>query len=61
MARYKTKQQVIADFKVNYLKFLEDDTDEMKEKCWWLLLDSLFDDNEISYKQRMTWKYPKGL
>ena len=56
MAKYLTKEQVVADFNLNY-KTKINETDY--EQVWELLLDSLLSDKKISDKQRNIWKFPK--
>lgn len=56
MAKYLTKAQVIADFKINYLPQI-DEAD--RETTWGLLLKALHNDKRISDKQYVSWKYPK--
>ena len=56
---YLTKQQVVADFKLNYIPLIKDAPLSIKEQAWDLLLGSLYDDHKISQSQKNTWKFPK--
>lgn len=58
MAKYLTKEQVVADFKRNYMPQIDQ---SLYEKAWELLLDSLHKDKKISDNQRNVWKFPKDL
>lgn len=59
MAKYLTREQVVANFKVNYIPVISDASLEVKKDCWRLLLDALFDEKKISFNQKNTWKFPK--
>ena len=56
---YLTKQQVVADFKLNYIPLIKDAPLSVKEQAWDILLGSLHGDNKISKSQKNTWKFPK--
>jgi hypothetical protein len=59
MARYLTKEQVIASFKLDYIPHLKDTPVSVKEDAWTIMLGSLCEDKKISEKQKNTWKFPK--
>lgn len=58
MAKYLTKQQVIADFIKNYIDKIHY---KQYESGWMVMLDFLLKDKRISVKQHNTWRYPKDV
>lgn len=65
MSKLKTKEQVVADFKINILpeivKAIGKDDFETLEHCWVVNLNELYENKEISQAQRDIWKLPKEI
>lgn len=58
MARYLTREQVVASFKLEYIPLIKDASLSVKQQAWSIMLDVLYKDKKISLHQRDTWKYP---
>ena len=56
---YLTKEQVVANFKVNLVPHLKNEPESAKALAWDLLLAELNKDKKITDYQRKTWKCPK--
>lgn len=63
MAKYLTKQQVVAQFKLNYMPELRKMglSDDKIKQAWDLYMDSLLADKKITEKQKRIWSFPKEL
>jgi hypothetical protein len=59
MAKYLTREQVVADFNANFSDLFEGMTDENLEKYWNMNLDMLLETRKISPNQRKTWVFNK--
>lgn len=65
MSKLLTKEQVVADFKINVLPSIiesigKKDYDTIKY-CWDLNLEELYKNKEISEGQKSIWTMPKEL
>lgn len=59
MANLLTKAQVIADFKLNFLPLIKDESIDFIENIWNHNLNELNANKRISKSQKETWIFPK--
>lgn len=59
MAKYLTKQQVIADFNISIMPLIRGKSDDEIKEIWEMNLGILLNNKEISPNQKEKWKFNK--